>query len=396
MISCVLNAKDGLTSMTSEIIRKVLDEKPALVVLDSAKMLSDFADERDLRTALYDLTGRIALTDTVLLLLGEYTPEELQGGVEFSLADGIIQLEHEAREPVDRRWLRVVKLRGASPRAGKHTFRIGPSGIEVFPRVETLIPMPAVPLSGGRVRSGIPGLDELMNGGAKQGDATLLTGPSGVGKTIFGLRWIAQELEQGERCLYVTFQDSAEQLAAMAAGFGWDLRSSQDAGQLVISHVPMGDLDLDVMTTSMREELARQPVSRMVFDSLSEMVRAAHEEERFPAYLRSLIGLIRATGASLVVTSETPAHGVSAASLDELMFLFDNVIDLRYVEEGSQVARAIHVAKMRSSWHEMTLHSVSITEQGITVGEVLHDVTGRLGWSALRARPEPDIADVSA
>ena len=387
--------QDGLAQMTSEIIRKVLDEKPALVVIDSAKMLNDFADERDLRTALYDLTGRIAQSDTVLLLLGEYTPEELQGGVEFSLADGIIQLEHEPREPVDRRWLRVVKLRGASPRAGKHTFRIGPRGIEVFPRIETLIPGPAVRLPGGRVRSGIPGLDELMSGGAKQGDATLLTGPSGVGKTIFGLRWIAQELEQGERCLYVTFQDTAEQLAAMAAGFGWDLRSSQDAGLLAISHVPMGDLDLDVMTSSVREGLTGRPVSRMVFDSLSEMVRAAHEEERFPAYLRSLLGLIRTAGTSLMVTSETPAHGVSAASLDELMFLFDNVIDLRYVEEGSQVARAIHVAKMRSSRHEMTLHGVSITERGIAVGDVLREVTGRLGWSALRARPVPDITDVS-
>ena len=164
----------------------------------------------------------------------------------------------------------------------------------------------------------------------------------------------------------------------------------------MISHVPIGDLDLDVMTTTVREELAGQPVSRMVFDSLSEMVRAAHEEERFPAYLRSLLGLIRAAGSSLVVTSETPAHGVSAASLDELMFLFDNVIDLRYVEEGSQVARAIHVAKMRSSRHEMTLHGVSITEQGIMVGEVLREVTGRLGWSALRARPMPEVTDVSA
>ena len=388
--------QDGLGQMTSEIIRKVLDEKPALVVIDSAKMLRDFADERELRAALYDLTGVFAESDTVLLLLGEYTPEELQGGVEFSLADGIIQLEHEAREPVDRRWLRVVKLRGTNPRPGKHTLRIGPSGIEVFPRIETLIPRPAVRLPGGPVRSGIPGLDELMNGGAKQGDATLLTGPSGVGKTIFGLRWIAHELEQGKRCLYVTFQDTAEQLAAMAGGFGWDLRSSQDAGQLVISHVPMGDLDLDVMATTVRDELAAQPVSRIVFDSLAEMVLAAHEEERFPAFLRSLLGLIRAGGSSLVFTSETPAHGDSSATLDQLMFLFDNVIDLRYVEEGSQVARAIHVAKMRSSWHEMTLHGVSITEQGIAVGEVLRDVTGRLGWSALRARPVPEATDVSA
>ena len=388
--------QDGLELMTSEIVRKGLDEEPAIVVIDSAKMLREFADERELRTALYDLTGRFAQSDTVLLLLGEYTPAELSGDVEFSLADGIIQLEYQAREPVDRRWLRVVKLRGTSPRSGKHTFRIGPAGVEVFPRIETLIPHRPVPVSSHRVRSGIPGLDELMSGGAKQGDATLLTGPSGIGKTIFGLRWITQELEQGERCLYVTFQDTPEQLAGMAAAFGWDLRSSQDSGQLVLSHIPMGDLDLDVMATTVREQLDGQPVSRIVFDSLSEMVLAAHEEERFPAYLRSLLGLIRAGGSSLMVTSETAAHGEEPAMLDELMFLFDNVLDLRYIEDGSRVGRALQVAKMRSSWHEMTLHGFTITERGIIVGDMLHGVTGRLGWSALRMDAVPPPANVSA
>ncbi len=99
-----------------------------------------------------------------------------------------------------------------------------------------------------------------------------------------------------------------------------------------------------------------------------------------------------------MVTSETAAHGLSPTTLDALTFLFDNVIDLRYIEEGSQVARAVHVAKMRSSWHEMTLHSFTISEHGIAVGEVLRGVTGRLGWSALRvqAAPAPPAASPAA
>jgi circadian clock protein KaiC len=77
-----------------------------------------------LRSALFDLTGRISQTDTVFLLVGEYTPEDMRSGIEFVLADGIIQLEYEAREPVDRRWLRIAKMRGGNYRSGKHTFRI--------------------------------------------------------------------------------------------------------------------------------------------------------------------------------------------------------------------------------------------------------------------------------
>ena len=344
--------QDGLEGLVSEIVRKTLDEEPSIVVVDSAKMLGDFADKRELRRALYDLTSRFSRTGTVLLLLGEYAPEELRSDVVFSLADGIIQLEYEAREPIDRRWLRVIKMRGRSHLSGKHTFRIGPGGVEVFPRVETLVPDPEAPLSG-QVPSGISGLDDLMGGGARQGDASLVTGPSGVGKTIFGLRWLVEAMNRGENCLYVTFKASGAQLTSVAAGFHWDLAAYRDSGQ-----------------------------------------------DRFAAYMRSLVGLIRAGGSSLLLTSETSVRGLPGNSLDGLMFLFDNTIDLRYIEDESQIVRAVHVAKMRSRAHSMSLNSLTITDRGLEVGHALDRVTGRLGWSALRtqgpaepARPDAPAAD---
>ncbi len=392
----VPRSEDGLEPLVSEIVRKTLEEEPAIVVVDSSKMLRDFADERQLRSALYNLTSRIAHTDTVLLLVGEYTPEELAGGIEFSLADGIIYLEYQPREPVDRRSLRVMKLRGSSQRPGRHTFQITPAGIEVFPRIETLIPE-AIEAASGRIATGIPGLDQLMGGGPKATDATLITGPSGVGKTIFGLRWTAHALEQGQRCLYVTFQDTPKQLTNMAGTFGWDIGAAQASGRLAISYVPMGDLDLDVLASAIRSELASHSVSRVVIDSLAELVFAARESERFPAFMRSLVGLIRAAGSSSLVTSETAGRGLATQSLDGLMFLFDNVIDLRYIEEESGVGRALNVVKMRNSRHETTLTSFTIADHGVTIGEPLAGVTGRLGWSALRTEvPPADAVPVPA
>ena len=378
--------EDGLEPLVSEVVRKTLDEEPAVVVIDSTKMLRDFADDRELRMALYDLTSRIAHTDTVLLLVGEYTPEELAGNVEFSLADGIVQLDYQAREPVDRRSLRVTKMRGSSQRPGRHTFQIGPGGIEVFPRIESLIPARAAEPASARASTGIPGLDELMGGGPMGTDATLVTGPSGVGKTILGLRWITQGLEEGEHGLYVTFQDTPVQLTRMAAGFGWDLDAARAAGRLAISYVPMGSLDLDVLANAVRVELDRHPVSRVVLDSLAELVSAARESDRFPAFMRSLVGLIRAAGSSAVVTSETAPYGIADRSLDGLMFLFDNIVDLRYIEEESQIGRALSVLKMRNSRHQTTLVSFTISDHGVTIGEELDGVTGRLGWTALRTQ----------
>ena len=96
----------------------------------------------------------------------------------------------------------------------------------------------------------------------------------------------------------------------------------------------MGSLDLDVLANAVRADLAEHPVSRILLDSLAELVSAARESERFPAFMRSLVGLIRATGSSAVVTSETAPHGITDRSLDQLMFLFDNIVDLRYIEEN--------------------------------------------------------------
>ncbi len=137
----------------------------------------------------------------------------------------------------------------------------------------------------------------------------------------------------------------------MAAAFGWDLAAARASGQLVISHVPMGDLDLDVLASAIRAELAEHKVSRIVIDSLAELVFANRESERFPAYMRSLVGLIRAAGSSSLVTSETSIYGLATESLDGLMFLFDNVIELRYIEQESEVGRALSVVKMRNSQH---------------------------------------------
>src|ERR1700689_3804527 len=379
---------DGLQPMVSEIVRKTLDDEPAVVVIDSAKMLSEFADQRELRGALYDLTASFAESGAVLLLVGEYTPEEMASGIEFALADGIIQLEYHVREPVDRRSLRVVKMRGGRHVPGRHTFQIGPGGIRIFPRIETLIPARVTPLSGP-MRTGISGLDDLMPRGMRRGDATLVMGPSGVGKTTLGMGWLAQGLEEGERCLFVTFQDTADHLIGMGAAFGWDLAAHRASGHLVISYVSMGDLDLDVLANAVRENLAEHRVSRVAIDSLAELVLADREWDRFPAYMRSLVGLVRAAGVSLMASSETTGSGITAQSLEGLMFLFDNVIDLRYIEEESALGRALNVVKMRNSRHEMTLNRVTITDRGLVVGEKLEGVTGRLGWSALRAQAPP-------
>jgi circadian clock protein KaiC len=239
----------------------------------------------------------------------------------------------------------------------------------------------------GRSGTGVPGLDALMNGGPKNGDATLVIGPPGVGKTLLSLRWISQGLEEGEQCFYVSFQDTSDQLVSAGEAFGWDLGAALTSGQLVISHVPMGNLDLDMLASEVRAEISRHRVSRTVIDSLAELVAANREQERFPAYKRSLIGAIRAAGSSLLVTDESFLHGGFASGMNVLMFLYDNVVNLRYIEgDGTDLGRALDIVKMRNSNHAKTVNNVVIGARGLEVGNAITGASGRLGWSVLKSK----------
>ena len=155
------------------------------------------------------------------------------------------------------------------------------------------------------------------------------------------------------------------------------------------SVVPLGELDLDLLAARIRQELAGGPIHRVVIDSLAEMVFAARESDRFPAYARSLAGIISAAGATLVITSETTTLGPSVELIGGVTFLFHNVILLRYIEMNSSTGRALNIVKMRNSDHSKDVYCFTISADGLTVSHPLESVTGVLGWSALRTPTPP-------
>jgi len=371
--------------IAEEVVRECFATNPAIVVIDSAKALREHGDQRTMRKTLHDFGSLVSGADVVLVLVGEYTEEEMEELPEFAVADVIIRMAYEAREPVDRRWLRTVKLRGARHLEGKHAMRVTSSGVTVYPRLEALPASPTPIAESARISSGLVELDTLMGGGLNAADTTALLGPTGCGKTSIALRFVAQGALDGESCLYISFQETPEQLLAKAKGFGWDLTASHESGDLRIRHIQSGDVNLDALAAVVRAELVDTPVQRVVIDSLTELVLAAGETQRLPAYCRVLTALVSAAGASLMITSETLALGPTLEPLGGLSFLFQNVIMLRYVELGSELRRAVSILKMRDSTHFKGLMQFDIDDDGPRIMTELEGVTGALGWSALHA-----------
>ena len=226
-----------------------------MIVIDSSKALHDVVEPSEFRRAIYDLASKVAYSDAVLILVGEYSADETRTEPEFAVADGIIQLENEANGPIDRRRLRVLKMRGAEVMSGQHSFRLGSEGFEAFPRLETTLPR-HVAAQDGRASFGLPALDAAIGGGIPRGDSTLAIGPSGVGKTLLALAFIDAGLRNGERCLHLSFQETEVQVREKAAAAGYDWTAYPD-DQLTIQHIAPVEVDLDQVGT-LRANAARR------------------------------------------------------------------------------------------------------------------------------------------
>jgi circadian clock protein KaiC len=365
-----------MAAVATEVVRNAFESRPAVIVIDSSKALHE-AEGSGFRRAVYELASRVAHTDAVLVLVGEYSEEDMRTAAEFAVADAILLLSNATSGLVDRRWLRVAKLRGSDYLTGRHSFRIGPTGIELYPRVESALPEP-VPVIDARLLSGVTGLDEMMKGGYPAGSATIIAGPSGAGKTVMCLQFVAQSLKAKEPAVYASFQESGPQLTAKARHFGWDLEKDIAAGTLAVVDVQPVELGLDAIATQIRKAVTSMGARRVVIDSISELQRA-DDSGRFADYLWALVHAIRRDGATAVLTSETSAFFGPAFELAHgLSYIADNILLLRYTELESEIHRALVVVKMRDSDHVKSLVEFEITNHGAVVKGKFAGVSGVL------------------
>jgi circadian clock protein KaiC len=367
--------------LADEVVRASEIQERSVIVIDGIKALRDFAEGRDFgfRGVAYELASKVFHSNAVLIFVGEYTAEEVAYASEFAVADGIVYLADEPTERFDQRWLRILKLRGTQFLMGKHSFRISQEGFEVFPRFES-VTGPRGARSRERLGLGVSGIDAMVGGGLPVGSATLVAGPSGAGKTVLGLQFVAEGIHQEERCLYLSFQQSAAQLVARGEAFGWPFGDAVASGLLEIRHLDPVEMSLDVVGADLRRAATdAQQVRRVVIDSLAELEPAARGTARFPDFLSAVTGLFASVGATTLLTSETSAFFGPGFELSHgLAFVADNVLLFRYVELESEVRRALAIIKMRDGDHIRDIVEVEIDPTGLSVKGKFTGLTGIL------------------
>jgi circadian clock protein KaiC len=383
-----------------EVLQRIVSEieraKPGIVVVDSFRTIGGqrVGSERGSAFDLDQFVQRLALHlttwEVTSFLLGEYTPEEQRNPV-FTVADGILWLTQATDRNSVVRKLQVVKTRGRAPMPGLHTFRITDDGLQVFPRIPEQTLKRAL-AKGERQPTGVPGMDEMIGGGIIAGDAVLLTGPAGSGKSTVATQFMVAGLSQGETGVIAVFEEYPEEYIARASARNPDIGKMVKAGKLEIIYLRPLDLSVDEALFSILEAVDRLGAKRVVIDSLSgfEVALAPTFREDFRESLYRLVGTLTATGVTVFMTAEvSEAFREARFTSENVSFITDEIIVQRYVEIEGELGRVIAVIKMRGSDHSHEFRRYEVTPKGVVVGDSLKEYDGIItGVPTLRAKPK--------
>jgi circadian clock protein KaiC len=385
--------EQNLGEVLQRIVGEIERAKPGIVVVDSFRTIAGQQSDRGATFDLDQFVQRLALHltswEVTSFLLGEYAEAEQRNPV-FTVADGILWLSQATDRNSVVRKLQVVKTRGRAPMPGLHTFRITDAGLQIFPRIPEQTRKRA-PQKRDRLSTGVPGLDEMIGGGVISGDAVMLTGPAGSGKSTVATQFMVAGLAAGETGVIAVFEEYPEEYLARADARNPDVGKAIKDGKLELIYLRPLDLSVDEALAAILEAVERLGAKRVVIDSLSgfEVALAPTFREDFRESLYRLVGTLTATGVSVFMTAEV-AEGFSEArfTTEKVSFITDEIIVQRYVEIEGELRRVMAVIKMRGSDHSHEFRTYEVTPKGVVVGGPLTEYDGIItGVPTLRAKP---------
>jgi circadian clock protein KaiC len=351
--------------------------QPKRVVIDSLSEIRLLAQSSlRYRRQILALKHYFARHKSTVVLLDDLTSETVDHAV-HSIAHSVIHLDQLARiYGGERRRVRIIKCRAQSFRGGYHDFTIGAGGVCVFPRLVAAEHRSGA--AGDLVKSGVPGLDDLVGSGLAAGSSTLVIGPAGVGKSVLVLQYIAAAIEAGERAALFVFDEELGLLLARAKKLGFDLVAMRDSGKLIIEQVDAAELSPGEFAYRVCRCVDRDGIRVVAIDGLNGYQAAMPEEQYVILHLHELLQYLNRCGAATFLT--VAQHGMigDMRQTIDVTYLADTVIMLRFFEAAGRVRRAISVIKNRAGSHEDTIREMRISQGGIVLGYPLQEFQGVL------------------
>lgn len=361
--------EEGLTGILRMLMEETRRYETCVLVLDGLFALQEKVNsDREFRLFMNQLQNLAHLTGNIVLLLTN--SDRGTGSPEYTMVDGWMEVAVEQHEYRTLRYLQVHKFRGSGFIGGKHTLAISDKGVEVLPRLETVdSAVPLAPPYRDKISSGIEELDQMMDGGLRRGSNTLVMGPTGVGKTLFGLHFISQSTPS-EPGLVFTFYESREDLIDKAEMLGiGDLKDAFESGALEVIWNSPTEHNVDQLAYSLIDAVRSRGVKRLFFDSVDALRQADVHPSRLGRFLGVLTNILRNEGVTAMFTMEMPEliGGEARTQLSAVSAVAQNVLLLRYLEFESAVNRSICIVKARTSHFDSSIRRYVIGDQGVCI-----------------------------
>jgi len=222
--------------------------------------------------------------------------------------------------------------------------------------------------------TGIQGLDEITNGGLPRGRPTLVCGGPGCGKTILAMEFLMNgALRFGEPGVFISFEESIEDLTLNFASLGFDMRPRATRNRLLLDYVRVepseiletGSYDLNGLFIRLGHAIDAIGAKRVVLDTIETLFSGLSDTRMLRAELRRLFNWLRAKGVTAVVTGERGNGTLTRHGLEEYITDCVILLDHRVVEQNA--TRRLRVVKYRGSPHGADESPFFIDTTGISV-----------------------------
>lgn len=358
---------------TNQIVQRLEEERPKRVVIDAMTQLrylspDVFQYRKQVLSFLYFLLDR----NITVMLISESSQANPDDELQF-LSQGIITLEIR---PDGLRYLRVGKLYGSDFRTGPHLMKLSANGMEVFPRL--------IPETHGRafisepIPSGLPELDAILHGGLERGTITILTGPSGTGKTSLGMQFLAESTKNGERSVMYSFEEEPGVSLLRADNLKIPARSLIERDLLSLVKIEPLQYAPEEFANLVRQEVERQESRFVMIDSTAGYQLSMRGQNLVP-HLHALCKYLQNMGvATLLINEKEELSGYNTLTDYGISYMADNIIILEYfqlfLEDHFELRKALGVIKKRLSGFERSLHEIEVTPSGLKVHPALRDL----------------------
>lgn len=372
---------DGLFIRLEHAINAIGAKRIALDTIET--LFSGLSDTRLLRAELRRLFGWLRTKGVTAIVTGERGNGGItRHGLEEYITDCVILLDHRVLEQNATRRLRVVKYRGSTHGANESPFFIDDSGISVLPLTSLGLQHR---VSTGRVSTGVPDLDDMLDGkGYFRGTSVLVSGSAGTGKTSLAGYFADAACRRGESALHFAFEESAAQIVRNLRSIGLDLEPWLRKGLFQVQAARPTTSGLEGHLSAMHRLIEEKRPRVVVVDPISNLISVGTTVE-VKAMLARLIDFMKVRQMTALFTSLTTNEGDPEGTDIGISSFMDTWLVLRNVEMNGERTRMLNVLKSRGMPHSNQIREFVLTNRGLKLIDAVRDGHGRVLTGSRRA-----------